>query len=189
MALLIALQHDCVAECGRHVPGRCLPLTVHWALCMQIQQVKEVSPPEATAMLEQISQSVDGMAASAWDVSAPAAAAAAAAEVQAQGSPCTTEVMRWASCCRHCCCCCQSCQSCSMITCQLLSCCRCDALSRRRSHLLADPNPALQTLPVHPPIRSSGLTARRRLGTISSCWRTRSRSRSCRSRTCEARAG
>lgn len=36
---------------------------------LQIQQVKEVSPPEATAMLEQIASSVDGMATAAWDVS------------------------------------------------------------------------------------------------------------------------
>ncbi len=50
-----------------------LPLTP--ALCpsystFQIQQIKEVSPPEAIAMLEQIAGSIDGMASAAWDVSA-----------------------------------------------------------------------------------------------------------------------
>ena len=62
-------------------------------------------------MLEQIAQSVDGMATSAWDVSAPAAAAAAAlvaAQDSLQGSLCT-EVVRWTACCCCCRCCCQRC--------------------------------------------------------------------------------
>ncbi|PRW59075.1 sugar phosphate phosphate translocator [Chlorella sorokiniana] len=38
------------------------------AVSNKVQQVKEVSPPEATAMLDQIADSIDGMASSAWDI-------------------------------------------------------------------------------------------------------------------------
>lgn len=70
-------------RCRMHVH----PALLHGPAHPQVQQVRDASPPEATAMLDQIADSINGMAAAAWDVSAALRSCAAGQEPQGRQPP------------------------------------------------------------------------------------------------------